>query len=30
MNIGGIDVGTSGVKCAIYDETGKMLAFARR
>ena len=30
MNLAGIDVGTSGVKCCIYDEDGELLVRARR
>lgn len=30
MNLAGIDVGTSGVKCCVYNEEGKILTYARR
>lgn len=30
MNIGGIDIGTSGVKCAVYNENGTCVGFSRK
>lgn len=30
MNIGGIDIGTSGVKCAVYNEKGACVGFSRK
>lgn len=30
MKIGGIDIGTSGVKCAVYNENGKLVSFSRK
>lgn len=30
MAFGGLDIGSSGVKCAFFNERGKRLAFARQ